>query len=59
MDRAKHQLEEVTDLMNENIVKMEERGEKLHILEGRADDLEEKGRSFQVCFMTLFFSLNQ
>ena len=64
MDKARNQVDEVTDMMRGNMTKIMERDGKLEELEMKADQLHVDSQQFQVIFninvlqASLFFSEN-
>ena len=50
MEKARKEVDEVTDLMRGNMTKIMEREEKLSDLEMRADKLEADAQKFEVFF---------
>ncbi|KAK2837717.1 hypothetical protein Q5P01_014929 [Channa striata] len=47
LDKTKEEVEEVKEIMLDNLNKANERSDKLTDLEGRADELLEKGKAFE------------
>ena len=51
MEKARTQVDEVTDMMKGNMTKIMEREGKLEDLEMKADQLQVESQQFQVCYI--------